>query len=187
MKWISGRISQFTHDEYATVYSSLSPSRKMRIDRYKREEDKMRSLLGELLLRRLLCESGVINPVICSAENGRPYIENDGLHVSISHCDDIAVCAVCEEPVGIDIEKIKPVDSRLIKRVCTESEERYICFSGNGLIEDRVVLERFFEIWTAKEAYFKKEGTGITNFHSIDTLILKKQTIKISEYIIQII
>ncbi len=150
----------------------LSPTRKARIDRIKNETAKKASLAGEYVARQLAGDA-----VICSHEGGQPYLENDHRHISIAHSGEYAVCAVSENPVGIDIEKIRDVSDRLIDRVCTEREKEYV---GND-------NTRFFEIWTAKEAYFKKIGTGITDFKAVETLDIKREYHRLENYIVCII
>ena len=54
-------------------------------------------------------------------------------------------------------------------------------------VENRAVLERFYEVWTAKEAYFKKMGTGITDLKSVDVTSLEKKVIIEDDYLITII
>ena len=167
MKWTYVKINEI---ESLPSSSDLSPTRFARIDRVKNDEAKKASLAGEWLARKL---SG---GVICAHPSGQPYIEGSDMHISISHSGEYAVCAVSEKPVGIDIEKIRTVSDKLIDRVCTEREREYV-------ISD----ERFFEVWTAKEAYFKKIGTGITDLKSVDTLELKREYHKIDDYLICII
>lgn len=41
---------------------------------------------------------------------GKPMVTNPELNISISHCEKTWVCAVGLCPVGIDIEKIRPID-----------------------------------------------------------------------------
>ena len=50
-------------------------------------------------------------------------------------------------------------------------------------------LYRLYEVWTAKEAYFKCIGTGITNLKSIsiEKLAKIKRTYRIDDYIITIV
>ena len=60
-------------------------------------------------------------------------------------------CAVSDREIGIDIEKKREIRLDAAKRFACESELEYIGSS----------TERFFEIWTLKEAYFKCIGTGL--------------------------
>ncbi len=193
MEWLYGKVSDYTLKEFENIYTELSPSRKERIDRFSKREDALRSLVGELLAKKLLKEKyGIENIALQAAPNGKPFLLNDDLFVSISHCDDRVVCAVDINPVGIDIECIKPVKLGLMQRVCVEQELEYVFgnntfFEENILCENTEILTRFFEIWTAKEAYFKKCGTGITNFKSVNILPLKRQIFHIDNYLVQIV
>lgn len=85
-------------------------------------------------------------------ENGKPYLTDYPLCISISHSGDYAVCAVSDTEVGIDIQQIRKANFRIAKRYFTSEECEYI---GNDEL-------RFFELWSKKESYLKAIGTGIT-------------------------
>lgn len=185
MKWQYCKISDFSKSEYEGAYLSLSPSRKKRIDNLNTADGKTRSLAGELLLQKLLLtEFGITDATLETAPNGRPYLKNSQLYVSISHCEDTITCAVDTKPIGIDIEKIKPISSAVAKRICTPSEATYL---SDTQLNNTEALTRFYEIWTGKEAYFKKCGTGITDFKSVDILTLKRNVYRIGEFMVQIV
>lgn len=175
MKWLLCRTGDFTEQEYAAVYEKLSPSRKAHMDAFSNASARRCSLAGELLLRRLLSGEGIV-AVPERLSSGQPVLSGSKLHVSISHCDDRVVCAVSGRPVGIDIEKIRPIRPGMMERVCTAEELRYVR-GGNE-------TERFFEVWTAKEAYFKMLGTGITNLQAVNTLTLQKVFFRRDEYLV---
>ena len=193
MEWLYCKVSDYTREEYESTYKKLSPSRKERIDRFAKEKDRVCSLAGELLLKKLLLEKYNLTDAVIEAESsGKPVLKNSDLYISISHSDDRVVCVADNSSVGIDIERIKPIKAGLISRVCVEEELRYVLgekdyFKGNSLCEDSEILNRFFEIWTAKEAYFKKCGTGITDFKSVNILPLKRKIFHIDDYLIQIV
>ena len=92
----------------------------------------------------------------------------------------MAAAVISEKPVGIDIEKTRQIDLRILDRVCTEREADYVKCDKDSEI-------RFFEVWTAKEAYFKKQGTGITNFKSVEIFDLKREFITADGYFLQIV
>lgn len=179
MKWALGRLSDFREAEYEKAYKGLSKSRKMRIDRLKKDADRKRSLLGEMLVKKLLMEEG-IEAHILSEDNGKPYLSDSSFFVSISHSGEMAAAVISEKPVGIDIEKTRQIDLRILDRVCTEREADYVKCDKDSEI-------RFFEVWTAKEAYFKKQGTGITNFKSVEIFDLKREFITADGYVLQIV
>ena len=178
MVWHYCDTALFSKEELRLAYAQLTPARKAHIDRFRREADRTRSLAGEILVKKLLREHyGIEDGILDRKENGQPYLQNSDLYVSISHCDQMVACAVSETPVGIDIEKIRPIDEKLCLRVCTEQELAYV----------RDSQERFFEIWTGKEAYFKKCGTGITDLKSVNVPDLQRQLHQAGEYLIQIV
>ena len=188
MYWTCRNINTIPREALEKVYEHLSPSRKEHIDRLRLEPDKCRSLAAQWLLQQLLEETcGITDSVLHRDSSGQPYLTGCDLFVSLSHCDDMVACAVSEEPVGIDIERIRPVKEGLCRRVCTPEELAYLQAAPEELSSDPASLRRFFEIWTGKEAYFKKCGTGITNLRSVNVLSLSRQVHTVEDYILQII
>lgn len=176
MKWLLCRTDDFTQGQYDAVYHSLSDSRKAHIDAFRHAGARRQSLAGELALRALLAREGIADSVE-RLPSGQPVLRDRSACVSIAHCDDWIACAVHSRSVGIDIEKCRPVKPGMAQRVCTSEELAYVQ-------EDDA---RFFEVWTAKEAYFKMKGTGITNFQSVNTLSLPRQLLRQDEYLVCIV
>lgn len=189
MEWAYRDIDSFTEKELALAFENLTPSRKTHILRLRRREDRTRSLAGELLVQSLLHRHfGIANAQIHRDAAGRPYLSGCDLYISIAHSDHKVACAVSETPVGIDIERIRPIKQGLIHYVCTEEEMRYVLGAHTeACCEDTEVLHRFFEVWTAKEAYFKKQGTGITDLKAVSVLHLPRQVYFLEGYVLQII
>lgn len=97
---------------------------------------------------------------------GKPYAINLNVEFNISHSGNIVICAIDNKPVGIDIEQIRPIDLKIAKRICSENELRYLFGyppkeTDFNKTDDTAVLSRFFELWTAKEAYSKCLGNGL--------------------------
>ena len=72
-----------------------------------------------------------------------------------------------DEPVGIDIELIKPVNIKIAERFFAPDETAYI--------KDGEQEQRFYEVWTKKESHIKWEGKGLykplTSFNIFDSHI----------------
>jgi 4'-phosphopantetheinyl transferase len=186
MHWACRKITDFTEIELQQTYMQLSPSRKVRIDRLRRQEDKVRSLAAERLVYQLLKKHfGITAVKLLCKSSGQPYLADCPLHVSISHCEQAVACAVSHTPVGIDMERIRPIDLRLCRHTCVPEEMEYL--RAGERCGDQEVFRRFFEIWTAKEAYYKKCGTGITDLKGINILTLQRQVYTMDDYLIQII
>lgn len=173
MNWCIAPISDFSEETLTEVYETLSPSRKAHIDRFRHAGARKQSLAAEALLRRLLGNDAILERL----PSGQPVLADRSDFISIAHCDDYVVCAANDKPIGIDIEKIKPVRPGMAEKICTAEELQYV--------QDDA--ERFFEVWTAKEAWFKMQGTGITNFQAVNTLTLPRKVFRQSQYIIQIV
>lgn len=102
-------------------------------------------------------------------EHGKPI--TDGMEFNLSHSGDIAVCAVSDKPVGIDIEAVREIRPDAAKRFASAEELEYI--GGDQ--------RRLFEIWTLKEAYFKCVGTGIGSDIKSVTFTVDGDDIRCSE------
>ena len=176
MKWLICRVADFSPAQLARCYETLSPSRKAHIDTFRHEGARQQSLAGELALRQLLAQAGITD-IIERAPGGQPVLLGRSAFVSISHCEEFVACAVADTPVGIDIERIRPIKPGLIDRVCTPEEKAYVGDSP----------ARFLEIWTAKEAWFKMQGTGITDFQAVNTLAIPREYHREQDYILHIV
>ncbi len=82
------------------------------------------------------------------------------MHFNISHAADFVVCGTCRAfAIGLDIEcLISRVDPwHIAQRFFSEAE-------ANALfaLTDSARLDRFFTIWTLKEALAKAHGLGLT-------------------------
>ena len=89
-------------------------------------------------------------------DRGPPFLENTRLFCSVSHTDGLCVCALAEQPVGVDAERVRPHVPRVAKRVFSEREQMLLQHSAQP---DRF----FFETWTRRESYVKCIGTGLAD------------------------
>ena len=84
-------------------------------------------------------------------ESGQPTIQNG--HISISHTEGYAACAVAREPVGIDVERGHTFSKAAAKRILSPREE---------LMSDSTNADELLSrIWTVKESFLKMTGEGI--------------------------
>lgn len=173
MELIYGRISEFSEKEYEHALELLSCQRKSAVLRMRFENDRKRSVLGELLVRREISKrTGLAEKdvIINRTENGKPYCENAEMHFSISHCKDLVVCVVHRFPVGVDIEFIRPLDLRVTRFACTHKDLEFI----NSAEDEGEKERRFFKLWTAKEAYIKLHGKVLADLKTIDYEAISK-------------
>lgn len=67
------------------------------------------------------------------------------------------MCIVAGMPCGIDIEGNRPFKPSVAKRFFSKTEYHWIYDTENVSVQ----AERFFRLWTLKEAYAKATGNGI--------------------------
>lgn len=143
-------ISQLSHEAYAKLYRKASAERRARADRYLRQEDKVRCICAEALLRNAL---GGKAYGLAYGENGKPYLtDSEGFHFNLSHSGRWVVIAYGPTPVGVDVQAYRTNASEgIAQRFFTADEQAYAKSSP----------ENFFRIWTGKESYTKYLGTGL--------------------------
>ena len=149
-------VDDFDAGDYEQFRAMTSGEKRARIDRFRFEADRRRSLLGDALARTMLAEvTGIAADALIfrTDEYGKPYAENaPGSFFNISHSGNCVACIVADEPCGIDVEEIGEVDDDVAENFYT---------AGEKLILADGPAERFYEIWTVKEAYSKRDGRGL--------------------------
>lgn len=146
----------------------ISPEKKVKIQRFRKPIDAMRSLLGDLIIRYILCKHyGFDNDEIQYGylEFGKPYLkQHTDIHFNISHSGDWIVGVVSNDLVGIDIEKVTHMKENLSSIVLTDNENKKL----QALNESERNLS-FFELWTLKESYVKSTGSGLSEgLHTLE-------------------
>ena len=143
------------------VMSCLSSERRKRILKFRNIEDSRRSIISELLVRSLAMNKLKLNNAeITFGENAykKPYLKSaTSFEFNVSHSGDWVVCAIDTEPVGIDVEQIKPIDFDIAKNFFTAEEYRSLT-----LTKPSEQLPYFYELWTLKESYIKAVGIGLS-------------------------
>ncbi|MEG2377719.1 MAG: 4'-phosphopantetheinyl transferase superfamily protein [Clostridia bacterium] len=117
-------------------------------------------LMRTCAARRLGVSSDGIE--ILRGAHGKPYI--NGVFLNVSHSGDYIVCATASAPIGVDIERIRPVRAGIAERFFHPHEAEYLRSSD---------ASQFFRVWTMKEAYLKRDGRGLSGgLSSFDVLSL---------------
>lgn len=146
-------------DELLLQY--VSNNRRKKVLSYRFMQDRKLSLYVELLCRLLLSSISSKNYndfVFEVLEYGKPIvIGKDGFHISLSHTRMCAVVCVSElGEVGIDVEKINEAPLDIMNTCFSQNEiENILCGKTDEL------NERFYKMWTCKEAYLKQIGCGL--------------------------
>ena len=137
-------ITTVSAERLARWESWLTPEKRQRIDRLPPKQ-RLLSVCGDGLAREMLSEMLGITPaaiVFTRSEKGKPLTE--GAFFSISHSGSLVACAVSDYPVGLDIERIRPVPARL----------------GRALQPWERTAD-FWQLWTRREAALKCRGDGL--------------------------
>lgn len=152
---------QLTDSEVFFLYSAFPKEIKQRIDEIKNQERKMeRVVCYTLLIRALYKKYGYKKEEVHIEDSryGKPFLKGKPeIFFNLSHSDKRAVCVIGRQENGIDLQKRISFHEKLKQRICCESEKRRVdcCHSEE---EKEWMMTK---IWTAKEAYLKKKGTGI--------------------------
>lgn len=121
---------------------------------FRYENGRALSLGVSLLLEQALREVGITEYELSLEPRGKPVLVHQDLHFSLSHSGSFAVCALSCSPIGADVELIKPLRTQGVLRFLHPDETAEIQQS-----EDPALA--FIRIWTRKESYGKRNGTGI--------------------------
>lgn len=133
----------------------LDPQAQARLHSFQREEDKLRLMLGRLLLRIALKADGMQGLIreLRYTALGKPYLP--GLGFSISHSADLVVLAISSQyALGIDCEEITDITIRDFRSYFSPAEWSFICSASSA-------QKAFYQLWTRKEALLKALGTGL--------------------------
>lgn len=171
MEWVKFDINHLPDKDYQKWYSLMHDEKKHRINKMHLYDDKKRSIAAEMLAKTTIgkyLDIPAEHIEIVQSNNGKPYAVNFNIEFNVSHCEEIVVCAINNTPVGIDIERIRPISPKVAKKFFTIAEQEYIlgktpCAEDYDTEFNDVQLKRFFECWTAKEAYLKYTGEGLTD------------------------
>jgi 4'-phosphopantetheinyl transferase len=142
------------------IITFVPQERRERFLRFRRAQDRQRSMIGELLARKVISDrTGAAKEQIQfeEGEHGKPSLRTfKDLHFSISHSGEWVVNVFSESVVGVDIQQMEMRSLDVARRFFTSEESELILAKPE---HDRLSL--FYELWTLKESYLKAVGSGI--------------------------
>ncbi|MDI3311309.1 MAG: 4-phosphopantetheinyl transferase, partial [Thermoanaerobacterium sp.] len=100
-------------DEYSKLSAFVSEEKRLRVNKIKKREDAIRTLLADVMFRIILTEKFGLNNediVIYNNEYGKPFLKDKNIFFSISHSCQWVSVAVDRKSLGIDVEKIRNVN-----------------------------------------------------------------------------
>ena len=138
-------VWQITETEEELIELSSTPSDEMEEISFIRSESLRKQRLAVRALLNTLFDEKVY---LSHHDNGKPYLENNPVNISISHTAKyVAVILHEEENVGIDIESLDRDFSAVEKKALSEDEI--------DDLDDDNRNEQLAIYWCAKEAVFK--------------------------------
>ncbi|MCK6078825.1 4'-phosphopantetheinyl transferase family protein [Paenibacillus silvae] len=142
--------------------SSVAEERRAQAARFIHQADAYRSVLGEVLTRVTLSElTGLPRKELSFSRNayGKPcLVANPKIAFNVSHSGDwIALISGGTAELGVDVEKIAPIDLQIAERFFSTKENTYLAAQP---AEQQVTT--FYRLWTLKESYIKAIGTGLS-------------------------
>lgn len=138
------------------AYDTVPKDRQDKIDFFRFEKDKKLSAGAYLLLKKLLLEENITNPLFKIEKYGKAYISNfENIYFNLSHSNKMVLCAISDREVGVDIEYIDhEIDLNIAKHYFYNKEYESIMNSQNP-------ADEFFKYWVLKESYMKYTGLGM--------------------------
>lgn len=116
-----------------------------------REGEKAHDAAWRVLDAALSCTYGkrLSDFSIAKTQSGKPFFADcDEIKFNLSHSCDYAVAAISDSEVGVDIERIRPVNPRIV--------ERFLKGIPSVSTDADII-----EAWCKKESYGKFTGCGL--------------------------
>jgi len=146
---------------FEKLMTCVSNEKRERIRRFRKYDDALRSLIGDVLARYLICRRLKVKNkdiVFDANEYGKPFLKNfSDIEFNISHSGKWVTCCLDTHPTGIDIEQIRHIDMSIAQRFFSEEEYKYLM--SKSIVEREAF---FYDLWTLKESYIKAVGRGLS-------------------------
>lgn len=152
---------------YERMRSAVSLSRRLRTDKYRLADDRIRALGAGLLMQYATGHTDDETELVM---NGKPcFPKHPEIRFSLSHSGMLAACAVSSRTVGVDAQEIvtgKESFRLIAKRYFSEEEQQKVFRAEESQAaaespEGAFDPVQFAEVWTRKEAYVKMTGEGL--------------------------
>lgn len=147
---------------WSLFLSYVSEERRGQASRFVHQADAYRSVLGEVLTRVTLGKLTGLRPgelAFTRNKYGKPALSNYAdVQFNVSHSGDwIALISGGDADLGVDVEKIAPIDMKIAERFFSLTESRFLAAEPAEM-----QLETFYRLWTLKESYIKAVGIGLS-------------------------
>jgi 4'-phosphopantetheinyl transferase len=153
IKFVDKTIDLF----YPELFTALPDPHQKKALKFHQQADRVRYVLSRHLTAWVLNNTGYNQDKLYTLETdafSRPVFGSE-IDLNISHSGSYVLCATSSAGrVGIDIEKIDPIDMSAFLSTLHINER-------NLLLEKEMQIDTFYKIWTKKEAVTKANGKGL--------------------------
>jgi 4'-phosphopantetheinyl transferase len=151
-----------SEDQFRCLERTISAGERAHAGQFRVLSHRRRFVAARGVLRGILATYLRCRPSSLSFTNssfGKPVLKGELLNFNLSHSGDVAVCAVAEREVGVDVERIQPELAQpwIAEQFFTPEEARHI-----RALPLQQRCQQFFECWTRKEALLKAMGLGFS-------------------------
>ncbi len=149
---------ELTAQEREKMIAILPPHRRERLEKLPRERIPAEPLCAYTLLLRVLhtLYGWRAFPQIAYNQYGKPYFpDHPDIHFNISHTGSAVLVGVHNQPLGVDMERIRPVSARTMEMIAGVTAEK-----------------EFFKNWVRRESRGKWGGIGLGSMRKDDVEVL---------------
>ncbi|HBJ89563.1 MAG TPA: hypothetical protein DDZ21_06305 [Gammaproteobacteria bacterium] len=185
--WVVNQADVYASELERLALDWLQVAEQRRYQRLGFDHHRRQLLLGKWLTRTCLSEYVDRDPAaweIQTSAHGKPELVTKQLDrplcFNLSHSADCMVLAVCRHPqLGVDLE-----NASRERRVGKIADRFFAPTEANALLAlpEAQQLERFYDLWTLKEAYIKARGLGLAIALDSFAFSFEDSKISLAEY-----
>ena len=177
--YLFSELEKIQESQLIEWYDLLSDDRLKKVKNYRFYRDRRNSVVAYLLLRLGIFNETGNNTILEFDYNkyGKPFLPNNDIKFSISHCKNAVLCAVSADNVGCDVQEYEPALHTAMPSLISEEEAEFL---SNAEKKEKILLK----LWTLKEAYGKYCGVGLnydTRSISFSSLLNGSKQFKFNE------
>lgn len=147
--------------EPGRLLSTLDTDIQAKIQRFRKSEDQLRAICGDLLIRTGAFEqwqlpAGRLKRTV--NRYGKPaFSDYPSLHYNLSHSGHWVIAVFDTSPVGIDIEEVAGMEPGIADHFFAPAETKWL-----ASLHPKQKTRAFYELWTLKESFIKADGKGLS-------------------------
>jgi|GEM_PF-1268310 phosphopantetheinyl transferase len=175
--WIDIYLIRYHQVQNLLLMDILSKAEQQRASAFANTNHQSRFIVTRGVLRSILARYTQTSPsTLLFSSTPKPYLlDFPNVHFNLSHSGDyLAVAVSTVSKVGIDIQLHRPVKALAIAKRYFHPEEYQALYQ----IPEHY-LPVFFEAWSAKEAYLKYQGVGLSGHLAKQIFTIKKNQIQL--------